>query len=159
LCVGWPLVYLGLCRLLQLVVLLCRSERSKELEILLLRHELAIPAPTAAAGTGPTRRSSASCGARPGAAAERLVRLVGASGDGSALAPAAGQASLDVSAQTSGGGRRSIVGCRRSLFGSHARTHLGGRRIFCCFTRAREYQICRVGVNSTDSNARRAKPV
>jgi putative transposase len=40
--VGWSLVYLGLCRLLQLVVLLCRSERSKELEILLLRHELAI---------------------------------------------------------------------------------------------------------------------
>ena len=30
------------CRLLQLVVLLGRSEPSKELEILLLRHELAI---------------------------------------------------------------------------------------------------------------------
>jgi transposase InsO family protein len=41
-CVGWSFVYLGLCRLLQLVVLLCRSERSKDLEILLLRHELAI---------------------------------------------------------------------------------------------------------------------
>jgi hypothetical protein len=40
--VGWSFVYLGLCRLLQLVALLCRSERSKELEILLLRHELAI---------------------------------------------------------------------------------------------------------------------
>jgi putative transposase len=40
--VGWSLAYLGLCRLLQLVVLLCRSERSRELEILLLRHELAI---------------------------------------------------------------------------------------------------------------------
>jgi putative transposase len=39
--VGGSLVYLGLCRLLQLVVLLCRWERSKELEILLLRHELA----------------------------------------------------------------------------------------------------------------------
>src|SRR6266498_244667 len=33
---------MALCRLLQLIVLLCRSERSKELEILLLRHELAI---------------------------------------------------------------------------------------------------------------------
>jgi hypothetical protein len=41
--VGWSFVYLGLCRPFQLVVLLCRSERSKELEILLLRHELAIP--------------------------------------------------------------------------------------------------------------------
>jgi putative transposase len=40
--VVWSFVYLGLCRLLQLVVLLCRSERSKELEILVLRHELAI---------------------------------------------------------------------------------------------------------------------
>jgi transposase len=40
--VGWSFAYLGLCRLFQLVVLLCRSERSKELEILLLRHELAI---------------------------------------------------------------------------------------------------------------------
>jgi putative transposase len=40
--VGWSFVYLGLCRLFQLAVLLCRSERSKELEILLLRHELAI---------------------------------------------------------------------------------------------------------------------
>jgi transposase InsO family protein len=40
--VRWSFVYLGLCRLLQLVALLCRSERSKELEILLLRHELAI---------------------------------------------------------------------------------------------------------------------
>jgi hypothetical protein len=36
------LSYLALCRLLQLVVLLGRSERSKELEILVLRHELAI---------------------------------------------------------------------------------------------------------------------
>jgi hypothetical protein len=36
--VGWSLAYLGLGRLLQLVALLCRSERSKELEILLLRR-------------------------------------------------------------------------------------------------------------------------
>ena len=38
----WSLVCLALCRLVQLVVLLGRSERSKELEILVLRHELAI---------------------------------------------------------------------------------------------------------------------
>jgi len=41
-CVVWSFVYLAVCRLIQLVVLLCRSDRSKELEILLLRHELAI---------------------------------------------------------------------------------------------------------------------
>jgi len=40
--VAWSFVYLALCRLVQLVVLLCRSERSKEVEVLLLRHELAI---------------------------------------------------------------------------------------------------------------------
>jgi putative transposase len=40
--VFWSFVYLALCRLVQLVVLLCRSERSKEVEILVLRHELAI---------------------------------------------------------------------------------------------------------------------
>jgi putative transposase len=40
--VVWTCVYLTLCRLLQLVVVLGRSESSKELEILVLRHELAI---------------------------------------------------------------------------------------------------------------------
>ena len=35
-------VYLVFCRLLELVVLLGRRERSKELEILVLRHELSI---------------------------------------------------------------------------------------------------------------------
>jgi putative transposase len=35
-------VYAVICRLLQLVVLLGRSDRSKELEILMLRHELAV---------------------------------------------------------------------------------------------------------------------
>jgi putative transposase len=38
----WSCLYLVLRQLLQLVVLLGRSQRSKELEILLLRHELAI---------------------------------------------------------------------------------------------------------------------
>jgi hypothetical protein len=35
-------VYVLACRVLQLVVLLARGERSKEFEILVLRHELAI---------------------------------------------------------------------------------------------------------------------
>jgi len=38
----WSFAYLGFCRLLELLVLLCRSAPSKELEILVLRHELAI---------------------------------------------------------------------------------------------------------------------
>ena len=36
------LVYILACRLFELVVLLARGERSKELEILVLRHELSI---------------------------------------------------------------------------------------------------------------------
>jgi putative transposase len=35
-------LYLFVCRLLELVVLLGRGERAKELEILVLRHELSI---------------------------------------------------------------------------------------------------------------------
>ena len=34
-------LYLGVCRLLELIVLLGRGDRAKELEILVLRHELA----------------------------------------------------------------------------------------------------------------------
>jgi putative transposase len=40
--VVWSFAYVALCRLVQLLVLVSRSERSKELEILVLRHELAI---------------------------------------------------------------------------------------------------------------------
>jgi hypothetical protein len=40
--VVWSFVYVAFCRLLQLVVLLVRSERSKELDILVFRHELAV---------------------------------------------------------------------------------------------------------------------
>jgi hypothetical protein len=39
---GLSVVRLALCRLVQLVGLLCKSERSKEFEILVLRRELAI---------------------------------------------------------------------------------------------------------------------
>ena len=38
----WSLVYLAVRSLLGLVVLVGRSDRSKELEILVLRHELAV---------------------------------------------------------------------------------------------------------------------
>lgn len=38
----WSLVYVVVCRLLELIVLLARGERSKELEILVLRHELSV---------------------------------------------------------------------------------------------------------------------
>jgi len=37
-----PFVYLVVCRLFALVVLLARGDSSKELELLILRHELSI---------------------------------------------------------------------------------------------------------------------
>jgi len=38
----WSLVYVVVRRLLEFAVLLARGERSKELEILVLRHELSL---------------------------------------------------------------------------------------------------------------------
>ena len=38
----WSLAYVVVCRLFALMVLCCRSSGSKELEILVLRHELSI---------------------------------------------------------------------------------------------------------------------
>jgi hypothetical protein len=35
-------VYIVVCRLLELVLLVCRGDRPKELEVLVLRHELSI---------------------------------------------------------------------------------------------------------------------
>jgi hypothetical protein len=83
----WSFVYLALCRLVQLVVLLCRSERSKELEILLLRHELAILRRQPRRELRGCRRSSAPHRACASAAAKRLDDSVGASGNAVALAP------------------------------------------------------------------------
>ena len=40
--VVWSFVYLALSRVLQLIVLCCRSAEAKEVEILVLRHELAV---------------------------------------------------------------------------------------------------------------------
>jgi putative transposase len=40
--VVWSFVYLALGRILELIVLCCRSAKTKEIEILVLRHELAV---------------------------------------------------------------------------------------------------------------------
>jgi hypothetical protein len=49
----WSLGYLVVRRLFELMVLVSRSPRSKELEILVLRHELSIPATPIAAAAIP----------------------------------------------------------------------------------------------------------
>jgi putative transposase len=113
--VVWSFLYLALCRLVQLVVLLCRSERSKELEILVLRHELAI-----------LRRQPRRVPFRPvdRAMLAALARAL----------PRSAWTSLSVRPATllrwhrQPGGRHSIVACRRWLLDSHVRTRDGGYR-------------------------------
>jgi putative transposase len=96
--VVWSFLYVALCRLLQLVVLLGRSERSKELEILLLGHELAIVRrQSRRAQLRSVDRANFAALARA-AAAERIGESLGASGDAASLAPPAGRAALDLSA-------------------------------------------------------------
>ena len=120
----WSFVYLAPCRLLQLIVLLSRSDRSKELEILVLRHELAIlrrqprrapfrpvdRAVLAALARTLPRRALGSLSVRPATLLRWHRELVGGAGR----------------IRTAGrGGRRSIVACKRLLFGSLARTRAG----------------------------------
>jgi putative transposase len=123
--VVWSFVYPALCRLLQLIVLLSRSDRSKELEILVLRHELAI-----------LRRQPRRAPFRPvdRAVLAALARTLPRRALGSLSVRVrqrfcAGTVSWSSGAgriRTAGrGGRRSIVACKRLLFGSLARTRAG----------------------------------
>jgi putative transposase len=95
-------LYLVVCRLFAFLVLLARGDRSKELEILVLRHELAI-----------LRRQAGRPRFEPHdrfllAALSRVVprrswaRVRGAAGDVAALAPAAGRPPLDIPAPPAG---------------------------------------------------------
>jgi hypothetical protein len=87
--VVWSFVYLALCRLVQLVVLLCKSERSKN-----SRSSCSDMSWRSCVGSRGERRFDPwigqSGGARAGATAECLGKPVGESGDAAALAPPAG---------------------------------------------------------------------
>jgi hypothetical protein len=72
----WSLAYLVVCRLFELMMLCCRSSGSKELEILVLRHELS-PAPAAAAAAAARGGSAVLGGVESGAAASGLVGVLG----------------------------------------------------------------------------------
>jgi hypothetical protein len=95
-------LYIVVCRLLELIVLVGRRDRTKELEILMLRHELSIL----------RRQSGQPCFEAHDrlllAAFSRMLprrsveRFLGAAGVTPALAPQAGRSALDLSAATSG---------------------------------------------------------
>ena len=83
--------------LFALAWLLARPRRSKELEILLLRHELAVLPECRPAGAEPCRSRPARCAQSP-RAANGLDKPRGQTGDAAALAPPACRASLDLCA-------------------------------------------------------------
>jgi hypothetical protein len=155
--VVWSFLYVALCRLLQLLVLLGRSERSKELEILVLRHELAI-----------FRRQSRRARLRPldRAILAPLARALPRSALGSLSARPAtllrwhrelvkrrGRIRTDGRR----GGRRSIVEYRCWLFGSHARTLAGvtDGSSANCEASASVFQRLRCGRSSPGAGCRR----
>jgi putative transposase len=92
------LAYLTLCRSIQLLALLARGDAAKDLEILVLRHQLVVlrrqsPRPKFGPGRpGPARRG------QPGAAQVPLVVLPRHARDAAALAPAARGRCLDLPA-------------------------------------------------------------
>jgi hypothetical protein len=97
----WSFVYLVVRNLFALVWLLGRPRRSKELEILVLRHELAILRRQAARPA----ESVGSCtagGAEPHAAPAGVDEFRGQAGDAAAVAPTARLPSLDLSAPQAG---------------------------------------------------------
>ena len=84
------LAYLVLCRSIQLLVLLARGDAAKDLELMVLRHQLGVlrrqvPRPQARA-----RRPRPAGRDQPRVAPIPLVLLPGQAGDAAALAPPAG---------------------------------------------------------------------
>src|SRR5215510_10470122 len=91
-------VSVALQRILQLVSLLFRSAESKELEIVVLRHELAILRPSGPSTDVSAGRPMVPGGGQPAVAARQVVRVSGHAGDAPALAPLDGGETLDLCA-------------------------------------------------------------
>ena len=92
----WSFSYL-VCRcLLQLVLLRRRSEAFKELEIVVLRHELVGAAASGKATAAHDGRSRVACCGESAAAAAELAVVHGYASDTAALAPAARRPPLDL---------------------------------------------------------------
>jgi len=96
-CVLSNLADLTLCRSIQLLVMLSRGDAAKDLEILVLRHQLAVlrrqtPRPRLEPADRGARRHQLCVAPGP------LVVLLRQAGDAAALAPAAGRRRLDLPA-------------------------------------------------------------
>jgi hypothetical protein len=93
--VVWSFVYLALRRVLELVLLCFRSADAKEIEILVLGHQLAATPPASTAPPAAQGSCAARC-AEPFASTGAMVGVPGAARDAAALAPAPGGPALDL---------------------------------------------------------------
>jgi putative transposase len=100
--VVWSFAYLAVRSLFALVLLLGRSDRSKELEILVLRSRAYGLAEAFCPSAHRTGRSSIACRVEPRAATPGVGGILGAAGDVAALASGTRRGALDVSAQAAG---------------------------------------------------------
>jgi hypothetical protein len=96
---AWSFVHLAVRSLFALLPLFGRSERSKELEILVLRHELTLSRRRSGRPRIERRRSSIARDAEPRTSTPGMDGVFGQPRDGAALAPPAGLAAVDISAQ------------------------------------------------------------
>ena len=92
--------YVVLQRVLQLVVLRLRSREFKELEIVVLRHEIANPAPSHPSTGDDDGGPGLLSGRESAVAAPAMERILRQAGHAAGLASAAGRSALDVSATT-----------------------------------------------------------
>ena len=91
-----------LCRSIQLLALLARGDGAKDLEILLLTPPTHRPPPPDSTTQAPTRRPGAARRRQPRPSPDLLVLLPRQARDAAALAPAAGQRGVDLSAAWTG---------------------------------------------------------
>jgi hypothetical protein len=101
----WSFVYLAVRGVLGLIVLAVRSARSKDLETLVLRHELAV-LQRQSSRPRLTCADRASCGSEPAVASGGVGVLLGAAGDvaglTSSLASSAYRSPAEVSVDSAG---------------------------------------------------------
>jgi len=97
----FALIYLALRRLLELIVLICRCEQTKELEILVLRHQVAVLRPQLGRPElGPADRALLAAFSRA-MPRRHLAHVLRATRDLAALASPPGYASPDPAARES----------------------------------------------------------